>query len=222
MSNTIQVLAWSELTEPKYAYPKGINGALAEYLNIYDDISAKTACLADRDQGVSENALANADVLIWFGHVKHGEVKQESVDRIVRHVKERGMGFLGLHSTHYALPYKALMGTNCGWRTYVEDGKPGHIKVVSPSHPIAEGVTDFVIPHEEWYGEPYEVPEPEAVVFEGHYVDGKEIARDGLVWTVGKGRVFYFRPGHETYPIYYMAEIRKIMLNGVRWCAGKK
>jgi len=219
--NPIRVLAWSELTEPKYAYPKGINGAIAEYLNVFDDISAKTAFLDDPEQGVSENTLKETDVLIWFGHVRHGDVKSESVDRIVRHVKERGMGFLGLHSTHFAQPYKALMGTSCAWRTYVEDGNSGYIKVVSPSHPIAVGVTDFVIPREEWYGEPYEVPEPEAVIFEGHYVDGKEIARDGLVWTVGKGRVFYFRPGHETFPIYYMAEVRKIMLNAVRWLAKK-
>ena len=217
----IRVLAWSELTEPKYAYPKGINGAVTEYLNVFDDVTAKTACLDDPDQGVSENALKDTDVLIWFGHVRHGNVKSESVDRIARHIKERGMGFLGLHSTHFALPYKALMGTSCAWRAYVEDGKSGYIKVVSPSHPIAAGITDFVIPREEWYGEPYDVPNPEAVIFEGHYVDGKEIARDGLVWTVGKGRVFYFRPGHETFPIYYMAEVRTIMLNAVRWLAKK-
>jgi len=216
-----RILAWSELTEPKYAYPKGINGALAEYLDIYDDIQVTTACLDDPEQGVSENALKETDVLIWFGHMRHGDVKAQTVDRIVRHVKERGMGFLGLHSTHFALPYKALMGTSCAWRTYVEDGGAGHIKVVSPSHPIAEGIKDFIIPHEEWYGEPFEVPEPEAVIFKGSYVDGKEIARDGLVWTVGKGKVFYFRPGHETYPIYYMAEVRKIILNGVRWLAAK-
>jgi len=219
MADKIHVLAWSEYTEPKYAYPNGIHGAIAEYLNVCEGITAKTATIDDPQQGVGEDALNETDVLIWFGHVRHGDVTDESVNRIVRHVKERCMGFLALHSSHFARPYKALMGANCGWRAYVEDGKPGHIRVVNPDHPIAKGVNDFTIPREEWYGEPFEVPEPEAVIIEGSYVDGKEIARDALVWTVGKGRVMYFRPGHETFPIYYMAEVRKIIENGVRWLA---
>jgi trehalose utilization protein len=197
--NPIRVLAWSEVSEPKYAYPRGIHTAIAEYLDVCEGITAKTANLDDPNQGVSD----------------------ETVERIVRHVRERGMGFLGLHSTHFARPYKALMGTSCAWRCYIEDGKSGHIRVVTPDHPIAAGVQDFVIPHEEWYGEPYDVPEPEAVILEGHYVDGQEIVRDGLVWTVGPGRVFYFRPGHETFPIYYMAPVRKILENAVRWLAGR-
>lgn len=221
IDNPIRVLAWSELTEPRYAYPNGINGAIAEYLNVFDDIVAKTAALNDPEQGVSEGALSQTDVLIWFGHVRHGHVTQESVNRIVKHVKERGMGFLGLHSTHFALPFKALMGTSCAWRDYVADGKPGYIKVVDPAHPIAKDVRDFTIPQEEWYGEPYDVPKPEAVILEGTYADGKEVARDAIVWTIGKGRVLYIRFGHETYPIYYMAEVRKTILNGVRWLASR-
>ncbi|MBM3241052.1 trehalose utilization protein ThuA [Candidatus Poribacteria bacterium] len=221
MSDKIRVLAWSEVTEPKYAYPNGIHGALAEYLNVCEGITAKTASINGPDQGVSEDALNETDVLIWFGHVRHGNITDETVNRIVRHVKERGMGFLALHSSHFARPYKALMGTNCGWRAYVEDGKSGHIKVVKKDHPIAKGVSDFTIPREEWYGEPFEVPEPEAVIIKGTYKDGEEVARDLLVWTVGKGRVAYFRPGHETFPIYYMAEVRKLIENSVRWLAKK-
>ena len=219
MSNEIRVLAWSEFSEPKYAYPNGIHGALAEYLNICEGITAETASIDDPDQGVSEDELNETDVLIWFGHVRHGDIINETINRIERHVKECGMGFLALHSSHFALPYKALMGTNCGWRAYVEDGKAGHIKVINPDHPIAKEVSDFTIPHEEWYGEPFEVPEPEAVIIEGTYKDGEEIARDLLVWTVGNGRVVYFRPGHETFPIYYMAEVRKLIENSVRWLA---
>jgi len=217
----IRVLAWSEFTEPKHVYPKGIHGALAEYLDTYDDITAKTAQLDEPDQGVSEDALNETDVLIWFGHVRHGDVTDETVARIVRHVKERGMGYLPLHSSHFARPNKALMGTYCGWRAYVEDGTSGHLKVVAPDHPIGQGFENFTIPREEWYGEPYEVPEPEAVIIEGTYKDGDEIARDVLVWTIGKGRVMYFRPGHETYPIYHMAEVRRLILNGVRWLANE-
>ena len=221
MSDKIRVLAWSEVTEPKYAYPNGIHGALAEYLDVCEGITAKTASIDDTAQGVSEEALNETDVLIWFGHARHGDVTDETVNRIVRYVKERGMGFLALHSSHFARPYKALMGTNCGWRAYVEDGKSGDIKVVNPDHPIAKDVSDFTIPCEEWYGEPFEVPEPEAVIIEGTYKDGEEVARDLLVWTVGKGRVVYFRPGHETFPIYYIAEVRKLIENSVRWLAKK-
>ena len=158
-------------------------------------------------------------MLVWFGHTKHGEVTDASVARIKKHVEERGMGFLGLHSTHFAKPYKALMGTECSWRAYVEDGKPAKILVADETHPIAKGVEPFIIAREEWYGEPYQVPTPDAVVFVGVYTDNREVARDGLTWTVGKGRVFYWRPGHETYPIYHMPEVLHIRENGVRWCA---
>ena len=216
---SIRVIAWSERSEPEGVYPQGINGALAEHLNTRPGIEAVVASLGEPDQGVSEEALAAAEVLMWFGHVRHGEVSGETVERVCRHVRERGLGYLALHSSHFALPLKALLGTSCAWRAYVEDGKPGHIRVVSPTHPIAAGVEDFTIPKEEWYGEPFEAPEPEAVILEGTYSDGVEVARDALVWTIGEGRVLYFRPGHETYPIYQMGEVQRIIENGVRWLA---
>ncbi len=219
MSDKIRVLAWSELSEPKDVYPNGISGALAEHLRGLPDMEVRTASLNDTEQGVSDAALAQTDVLIWFGHVKHGQVAQESVDRILRHVKERGMGYLPLHSSHYSKPLKQLTGTSGSWRTYVENGKPARLIVVDPSHPIVQGIEDFTIPKEEWYGEPYDVPTPEAVVLVGLYDEGREVARDGIAWTIGSGRVFYFRPGHETYPIYFMPPVRRIIENGVRWCA---
>jgi trehalose utilization protein len=219
MSEKIRVLAWSEMSEPKAVYPNGISGALAEHLEGQADMAVRTASIDDPDQGVPEAALAQTDVLLWFGHVKHGQVSQESVDRILRHVKERGMGFLPLHSSHYSKPLKQLTGTSGSWRAYVENGLPARIMVVDEAHPIVKGVQDFTIPAEEWYGEPYEVPTPEAVVLVGLYDEGREVARDGITWTIGNGRVFYFRPGHETYPIYFMPEVRRIIENGVRWCA---
>lgn len=219
MSDKIMVLAWSELTEPKEVYPNGINGALAEYLSLFGDMEVETGNINEPEQGLSEERLSRTDVLIWFGHVRHNDVTDEAVERVVRHVKERGMGYLALHSSHFAKPLKALLGTSCAWRTYVEDGKPGFIKVVNINHPIAKGIEDFVIPREEWYGEPFDVPTPEAVILAGLYCDGRELARDAMVWTIGNGRVFYFRPGHETYPIFYMEEVRKVIANAVRWLA---
>jgi trehalose utilization protein len=218
-SDPIRVLAWSELSEPKDVYPNGISGALAEHLQAAEGITAKTASLDDPDQGVSDAALAETDVLLWFGHVRHGQVSQDSVDRILRHVKERGMGFLPLHSSHYSKPLQQLTGTSGSWRDYVENGKSARLLVVDEGHPITQGVSDFTIPQEEWYGEPYDVPTPDAVVLVGLYDEGREVARDGITWTIGNGRVFYFRPGHETYPIYFMPEVRRILENGVRWCA---
>ncbi len=215
----IRVLAWSEMSEPKEVYPKGLHDAIAAHLNTERGITAKTAALQDPGQGVPEDALADTDVLIWYGHVRHGAVTDETVARVVRHVKERGMGYLALHSSHFAKPLKALTGTECSWRTYVNDGKPGHIKVVMPDHPIARGVKDFTIPKTEWYGEPFAFPQPEAVVLAGLYNDGKELARDGICLTVGAGRVFYLRFGHEGYPIYYMPQVRRILANSVRWLA---
>lgn len=218
-SDPIRVLAWSEVSEPAAVYPKGIHGALADHLNTCSGIAAKTAQIGDPDQGLSDAALKQADVLMWFGHVRHGDVTDDSVAQVVKAVKERGMGYLALHSSHFAKPLKALLGTTCAWRTYVENGKPGYILVTAPGHPIAEGLDAFTIPAEEWYGEPYDVPTPEAIVLAGVYNDETELARDGLAWSVGKGRVFYFRPGHETYPIFYMPQVRRIMENAVRWLA---
>ena len=215
----IRVLAWSELSEPAHVYPSGINGALASYLNTCEGITARTASLDDPQQGLADNALADTDVLIWFGHVRHEQVSDENVRKIVSRVREQRMGFLPLHSSHFSKALRTLTGTSGAWRCYIEDGKPAWIRVVKPEHPIASDVPNFVIPHEEWYGEPYDVPEPEDVIFLGTYDDFREVARDGITWTIGGGRVFYFRPGHETYPIYYMQEVRKIIENAVRWLA---
>src|SRR5205823_6199252 len=136
MNRKMRVLAWSELSEPKRVYPNGISGALAQHLSSLPDMEVRTASIDDPDQGVSDAALAQTDVLLWFGHVKHGQVAQASVDRVVRHVKERGMGFLPLHSSHYSKPLKQLTGTSGSWRTYVENGKPARILVVDEAHPI--------------------------------------------------------------------------------------
>jgi len=218
-NSDIRVIAWSEFTEPGSVYPTGIHGCLAQNLNNCQGITVSVSGLEDPDQGVSEEQLEAADVLIWFGHIKHGDVTDESVERTVKQVKEKGLGFLGLHSTHFARPFKALMETECSFRAYVENGTKGDIKVAAPDHPIAKGVSDFTIPQVEWYGEPYAVPKAETVVLAGIYDDYTELTRDGLVWTVGNGRVFYFRPGHETFPIYHMPEVKKIIENGVRWLA---
>ena len=222
-----RVVVWSEGTAPKNVYPHDINGAVAEGL---EPLKAKgweivTASITDPQQGVSAGSLARTDVLIWWGHKLHGKISDEHVKQIVDRVKTGGMGFIALHSAHYSKPLKALLGTNCGWKGgYVEDGSKLEMIVKDKQHPIAKGISDFSFPHTERYTEAFEIPEPESVVFDGVYIrpDGsKESSRQGFAWSVGKGRVFYFQPGHETYPIFFDANIRKILCNGVEWAGGK-
>lgn len=226
-----KVVVWSEGTAnvdegSKHVYPKDINTAIAEGLK---PLEAKgwevvIAGLDDPNQGIGEELLNGTDVLIWWGHKRHGEVKDELVARIDQRVREGKMGFISTHSSHFAKPYKKLMGTACTFREYVADGTSVEIFVKEPGHPICKGVKDFKLPKIERYGEPFAVPTPEAVVLDGLYTrpDGKtEPGRMGLCWTIGKGRVFYFVPGHETYDDYHRPEVRRIFVNAVEWAAPK-
>ena len=231
-----RALIWSEGTAPKDPYPKDIRGAIADgFAKDLPDWEAVTATLTDPDQGVAADALAKTDVLLWWGHKLHAKVTDETVQRIVKRVKDEGMGFIALHSSHFAKPYKALMenivgarvlpGALCSWREYKADGTSVDIIVKLPDHPIVKGVKNFSLPKIERYGEPFAVPTPEAVPLDGlyHKPDGsKEPGRMGLCWTVGKGKVFYFTPGHETYPDFFHAQVRLIMRNAVEWAAPKK
>lgn len=224
-----KAVVWSEGTanvdkESKAVYPNDINTAIAEGLK---PLEAKgweivKATLSEPDQGVSDELLKSTDVLIWWGHKKHNEVKDELVNKIEKRVKEEGMGFIATHSSHFAKPYRKLMGTRCSWSEYVCDGTSVEISVKDASHPICKGVKDFKLPLIERYGEPFAVPTPEAVPLDGVYIkpDGsKAPGRMGLCWTVGKGKVFYFTPGHETYNDYYRPEVRQIFINAVQWAA---
>jgi trehalose utilization protein len=219
-----RVLVWSEGSAPKNVYPKDINTAVAEGLKPLAGWEVVTASISDPDQGVSDESLQKTDVLIWWGHVRHGQVKDELVERIVRRVKQEGMGFIALHSSHYSKALKKLLGTPCGFSAYVCDGSSVKVIVKEPNHPIAQGVKDFTLDKTERYSEPFEIPPPEAVAFDGLYLrpDGStEASRQGLVFAVGKGKVFYFQPGHETYPHFFDENVRRILRNAVVWAAPK-
>lgn len=221
------VVVWSEGTAPKNVYPNDINGAIAEGLKASDqlkDWDVVVASLSDPEQGLPEALLAKADVLIWWGHKKHGDVKDELVNTIEKRVKEDGMGFIALHSAHYAKPNKRLMGTACSFAAYKCDNKDTIVKVAS-DHPLAKGVAkEFTVANDERYSDPYVVPATEEVPFVGTHVhkDGVlEACKLGYCWNVGKARYFYLQLGHETNPIYFDAEIRKLMANAVIWAAKK-
>jgi trehalose utilization protein len=214
----MKALVWSEFTEPKDVYPNGIHGDIAEHLNASGNVEAKVVQLSDPDQGVSEADLEWADVLLWWGHQKHGEVTDETIARIVKAVREGGMGYFAIHSAHYSRGLIALLEDKCGLGG-VGDGGAETVSVVATDHPIAKGIEDFVIPRVEYFIEPFTVPEPEAVIFKSTYEKTDGWFRSGCCWTVGKGRVFYFRPGHETYPIIRQPEVQKCIYNGALWAA---
>jgi len=216
------VVVWSEGTAPKNVYPDDINGAIAAGLTGLDGWEVVKASINDPDQGLPDALLNRCDVLIWWGHQRHGQVRDELVAKIVKRVKEDGMGFISLHSSHFAKPNKVLMGSPCTWGAYVGDSTTLKVTVKDPNHPIAAGVKDFVVTHHERYSEPYAVPEPQAVVFEGVHAlrnGGEDPSRIGLCFQVGQGKFFYFQAGHETNPIFLDENVRKIMVNAVKWAA---
>ncbi len=216
----LRVTVWSEGSdekpEAKRIYPEGIHEAVAAALRSeLDDIVVRTAILENPEHGLSEDVLADTDVLAWWGHRAHEEVDDVVVDRVVRHVLD-GMGFVALHSSHYAKPFLRLMGTRCSLR-WRNDGEREVVWTVAPAHAIAEGVPPaFVIPEHEMYGEYFDIPPPEELVFISSFTGG-EVFRSGCCWTRGNGRVFYFSPGHETFPVYHQPEIKRVLANAVRW-----
>jgi trehalose utilization protein len=212
----IRVLCWSEGTAPRAVYPNDICGAVAEALKAAGHVEVRTAGLADPDQGLGDAALAGTDVLFWWGHQRHDQVHDDRVDAVLKRVREQGMGFVALHSSHYSKPFKRLMENSCDLGGVGIDDAPEQITVKAPSHPIARGVSDFALAREEFYDEPFHVPTPDVVVFESSWRTGHHF-RSGCVWKRGKGEVFYFRPGHESFRTYFQPEIKTVLVNAAHW-----
>ncbi|SEP57072.1 Trehalose utilization protein [Loktanella sp. DSM 29012] len=218
---TIRVTVWNENVHETHnkivgdLYPDGIHGAIADALNKADGIAATTATLQEPEHGLTQERLDNTDVLIWWGHAAHGDVDDAVVARVTEAVWS-GMGFIALHSAHFAKPFKRLMGSACNL-TWREAGERERLWVTSRNHPIAAGLPDhFELENEEMYGEPFGVPEPLETVFISWF-QGGEVFRSGLTYKRGAGNVFYFRPGHETYPTYFDSNVQRVIENAVRW-----
>jgi trehalose utilization protein len=217
----IRVVVWGEnVHERKNAtvgkiYPKGMHGAIADALATDKGLSVSTATLDQPEHGLSAARLKETDVLTWWGHVAHDQVSDEVVNRVAERVWE-GMGLIVLHSGHFSKIFKKLMGTPCAlqWR---EAGEKERVWVVNRTHPIAEGLPpSFVVPETEMYGEPFGIPDPLQTVFISWY-DGGNVFRSGVTFQRGGGRIFYFSPGHEVYPIYHDKNVQKVLSNAVKW-----
>jgi trehalose utilization protein len=220
---TMRVTVWNEYRQERAdeavraIYPNGIHAAIAEGLRAEGDLDVRTATLDDPEQGLGEAVLAGTDVLTWWGHAAHGEVPDDAVERVHARVLD-GMGLVVLHSGHHSRIFKRLMGTSCDlkWR---EDGRRERMWVVDPSHPIAAGLPEsFALAKEEMYGEHFDVPPPDELVFVSWF-EGGEVFRSGCTWRRGRGRVVYLRPGHETYPTYFDPMVRRVIANAARWAA---
>ena len=223
MSREIHVTVWNEFRheqkdpEVGKVYPDGIHGAIAEGLNEEEGITARTATLDEPEHGLTQDVLDSTDVLIWWGHMAHGEVQDEIVDRVHARVME-GMGLIALHSAHFSKIFKKLMGTTCDLKWREADEKE-RLWVVRPGHPIVEGIGEYIeLEQEEMYGEHFDIPQPDELIFVSWF-QGGEVFRSGAAYNRGAGKVFYFRPGHETYPTYYNPTIRRVVANAARWTA---
>jgi trehalose utilization protein len=221
--SSIRVTVWNEFQHEKMheavmkVYPDGIHTVIAGGLKANGFTNVGVATLDEPDHGLTPEALAGTDVLIWWGHMAHGKVQDEIVNRVHRRVLE-GMGLVVLHSAHFSKIFKKLMGTACSLR-WREAGEHERIWVVDPAHPIAEGFGPyFELPEEEMYGEHFDIPDPDDLIFISWFPGG-EVFRSGCTWHRGRGKIFYFRPGHETHPTYYNPDVQKAIANGVRWAA---
>jgi len=272
----IRVVVWDEQQPAqKQAYENFLGNAIAEYLKQRPGLSVKSVRLDDPEQGLSKATLDSCDVLIWWGHVRQGEIKRETGQQLVERIKQGHLSMISLHSAHWSIPFIEAMNErtiadalgslsdeertvakvipirperysapksddpltpsfekmtqtdgsivlkvklpNCCFPSYRSDGKPSRVRTLLTNHPIAQGVpAQFNIPHTEMYDEPFHVPAPDEVIFEERWDSGERF-RSGAVWKINRGRVFYFRPGHETFDVYKQPETLLIIENAVRW-----
>jgi len=221
---SIRVTVWGEFRHekknPKVAeiYPNGMHEAIAEPLRKAGGFEVRTATLDQPEHGLTEEVLNSTDVLTWWGHLAHKDVDDAIVERVYRRVVLGGMGLVMLHSGHMSKIFRKLMGTSCDLKWREADDKE-ILWVTRPGHPILAGIDDhFVLLAEEMYGEYFDIPEPMETLLISTFTGG-ECFRSGITYTRGLGKIFYFRPGHETYPTYHDKNVQRVIENAARWCA---
>jgi trehalose utilization protein len=224
-ARTIRVTVWNENVHEqreeavRTRYPEGIHGAVAAGIeeHLKGQVTIRTATLDEPEHGLTEEVLADTDVLTWWGHAAHGKVSDEVVDRVQQHVLS-GMGLVVLHSGHFSKIFRRLLGTTCSlrWRG-AEDREL--VWTLKPKHPVAQGVpSPIIIPEQEMYGEVFDIPDPDELVFVSSFTGG-EVFRSGCTFYRGNGRIFYFSPGDQAYPVYHHPDVRRVIANAVGYVA---
>lgn len=218
----LRVTVWNEAlheaagTATAAIYPEGIHGAIAHGLRPHlPEAVIWTATLDQPEHGLPSAVLDHTDVLLWWGHLAHDQVSDEVAQRVRDRVLG-GMGLIVLHSGHFSKVFRGLMGTTCAlqWRN---EGERELVWTIAPAHPIAAGVDQpIVIAEQEMYGEPFDIPEPDELVFISSF-SGGEVFRSGVTFRRGRGRIFYFSPGDEAYPVYHHPQVLRVLANAVRW-----
>ncbi|MDE6747866.1 MAG: ThuA domain-containing protein [Lachnospiraceae bacterium] len=218
----VRITVWNEYKhEREYEnirkiYPEGIHGCIASFLKTEEDFTVRTATFDMPEHGLTEEVLQETDVLIIWSHALQDEFSDTVAERVQSHVLG-GMGLIALHSAHFSKIMKRLLGTSMTlkWR----HGDREKLWCIAPSHPIAKGIPEMIeLSQEEMYGEFFDIPKPDDVIFNGWF-SGGEVFRSGCTFSRGMGKIFYFQPGHEEYPIYFKPEIQQIIINAVRFCA---
>jgi trehalose utilization protein len=217
----LRVRVWAEGTAPRSVYPDDVDGAIGDHLRRQKGLEVKRARLSDPESGLSNEALDTTDVLIWWGRLRHGDLPDGRARAIADRVRAGKLGFVALHASCGSKPFRELMGRSCEPGDWREDGRPERVIVEAPDHELAKGVAPFTIPKAAMYAEPFQVPKPDTVVFVSKF-EGDVTFRSGLTWTVGKGRVAYFRPGHDAFPILYHPSVRRVIANAARWASPPK
>jgi len=223
---SIRVTVWGEDLHEwrneavRQIYPDGMHETIAAGIReeLGDRVVVRTATLDQAEHGLTEDILRETDVLTWWGHLAHDQVSDAVVARVADRVLA-GMGLLILHSGHYSKIFRRLMGTSCTLR-WREAQDREVVWTVNPGHPIAEGLPEaFIISRHEMYGEYFDIPQPDELVFISSF-SGGEVFRSGCCFRRGLGHIFYFSPGHETYPVYHQTEVRRAIVNAIRWAYG--
>jgi trehalose utilization protein len=221
----INVTIWNEYIAEKTSeitaavYPQGIHMTIADGIK-QDGLRSRTATFDEPEHGLTEAVLADTDVLVYWGHKAHSKFSDEVVDRVHKRILQ-GMGLVILHSGHHSKLFRKLMGTTCDllWR---EADEKERLWVVNPAHPIAEGIGPYIeLEQEEMYGEHFDIPIPDELIFVSWF-QGGEVFRSGCTYQRGQGKIFYFRPGHETYPTYHHKDVQRVIANAVKWTAPTK
>ena len=217
----MKITVWNEFAHEKSdpavkaIYPDGIHAVIASFLRDAG-YEVRTATLDDPECGLTDEVLDDTDVLFWWGHMRHGDVPDSVVNRVYKHVIG-GMGMVVLHSGHASKIFQKLMGTPSGELKWRESGDREILWVIEQGHPITRGIGEkIILEHEETYGEHFLVPQPDELVFISWFTGG-EVFRSGCVYKRGRGKIFYFRPGHESVPTYHNPDVQKVLVNAAAY-----